>query len=70
MDKNIKRLHLIPVALIIAENVKSVVINGETFDINETIRLAKIEANHILNNSKLMFTTYYENDLLNLIKNY
>ena len=70
MDKNIKRLHLIPVALIIAENVKSVVINGETFDIRETIRLAKIEANHILNNSKLMFTPYYEIDLLNILKNY
>jgi len=70
MDKNIRVLHLIPVALIVAENVNSVVISGLSYNINETIRMAKIEANYILNNNKLMFTTYYELDLLNLLKNY
>jgi|TARA_R110001606_G_scaffold392909_1_gene562328 hypothetical protein len=70
MDKNIRVLHLIPVALIVAENVNSVVISGLSYDIKETIRMAKIEANYILNNNKLMFTTYYELDLLNLLKNY
>tara|TARA_R110001599_G_scaffold312160_1_gene519718 strand:+ start:412 stop:633 length:222 start_codon:yes stop_codon:yes gene_type:complete len=70
IDQHIKRLQLIPVALIKAHNVKSVVISGLSYDIEETIRMAKVEANHILNNNKLMFTTYFEIDLINLLQNY
>lgn len=70
MYKNIKILSFIPVDLIEAENVASVVILGETYEINETIRLAKIEAHNILRLGKTIFTPYTENQLNNIIKFY
>ncbi len=70
MYKNIKILSFIPVDLIEAENVASVVILGETHEINETIRLAKIEAHNILRLGKTIFTPYTENQLNNIIKFY
>ena len=70
MYKNIKILSFIPVDLIEAENVASVVILGETYEINETIRLAKIEAHNILRLGKIIFTPYTKNQLNNIIKFY
>ncbi len=68
--KNIKILAQIPVELIEAENVKSVVIFGETFEISEVISKAKIEAQLLINSNQTIFVPYTKEQLTNIINHY
>ncbi len=67
---NIKILSLIPVELVDAENVNSVVIVGETFLISEVIRMAKVEAKALLNSGQIIYTPFDKDQLENIINHY
>lgn len=68
--KFIKLLSLIPVELIDAENVTSVVILGESHNIKEVIRLAKIEAKNLIENQGHIFSPYDLTQLQNILNFY
>ena len=68
--KYIKILSLIPVELVAADNVKSVVILGETYDINEVISLAKKEAKLLIESKGRIFSPYDLNQLQNILNFY
>lgn len=69
-DKNISLLALIPVELIDAPDVKSVVIQGITYEISEVIRRAKMEARQLINTNGRVFTSYTKEQLQNILNFY
>lgn len=69
-SKYIKLLSLIPVELVEAENVKSVVIQGITYEISEVIRRAKMEARQLINTNGRVFTSYTKEQLQNILNFY
>ena len=69
-DKNISLLALIPVELIDAPDVKSVVIQGITYEISEVISRAKMEARQFINTNGRVFTSYTKEQLQNILNFY
>lgn len=70
IHRNIKLLELIPVELVEAENVKSVVIHGQTFNIKQVIGEAKHEARNLLESKQFIFTAYTAEQLQNILNFY
>lgn len=68
--KYIKILALIPVELIEAENVVSVVIIGETYSKALVIRKAKEEAEYLKEKENFLFCPYSLKQLENIINYY
>ena len=68
--KYIKLLSLIPVELVEAKNVTTVVILGESHSINEVISLAKKEAKLLIENQGHIFSPYNLTQLQNILNFY
>lgn len=68
--KFLSLLAQVPVELIDAENVKSVVINGETIEKEFLIRTAKNEARFFMEKNNQVFSPYNSEQLTNILNFY